>query len=88
MSKLGYPITRVIREKRRKQAEERQVIYDAKSLQQKLEALPVGGSKKQRARLEAAIAEQSKPVQVEQVKQELEVEQQNKSSIKKIKKSK
>ena len=55
MSTRGFPVTQQRRAERRKQAEARQAEYDKLSLQQKLDKLPVGGAKKQRARLEAAM---------------------------------
>jgi hypothetical protein len=60
MSHRGFPITQQRREERRKQANARNEEYNKLSLQQKLDGLPVGGAKKQRAKLEAAL---NKPVQ-------------------------
>lgn len=52
MSQRGYPVTRQMRESRRKQAEERQIEYASLTLNQKIERLPPEpGAKKQRARL-------------------------------------
>jgi hypothetical protein len=55
-------VTRSIRDSRRADAEKRQALYDKKTLQEKLDGLPKGGAKKQRAKLEAALlAKQAKP---------------------------
>jgi len=60
MSQRGYPVTRQVRESRRKQAEERQAEYSSLTLQQKIERLPPEpGAKKQRARLLAQQANKS-----------------------------
>lgn len=40
MSSRGYPVTREIRARLRKEAEERQAEYDKLSLQEKLDRLP------------------------------------------------
>lgn len=56
MSKRGFPITRHMREVRRKEAQERQAEYDKLTLEQKLARLPADGCKKQRARLLAQLA--------------------------------
>lgn len=57
----GYPRTQQIRQERRARAEKQQQEYNEKypTLQAKLAALPEGGAKKQRARLEALIAKQA-----------------------------
>lgn len=52
----GFPITFEMRAERRKRAEARQAEYDKLSLQQKLDKVPAGGGKKERAKLEAKIA--------------------------------
>lgn len=52
MSSRGYPITRQIRETRKKLADERQAEYDKLSLKEKLERLPPEpAAERQRARL-------------------------------------
>lgn len=48
--------TRSVRAGRRVSAEARQAVYDKLTLQQKLDSLPKDGAKKQRAKLEAALA--------------------------------
>lgn len=54
--------TRLVRQARREAAEARQAVYDKMTLQQKLDSLPKEGAKKQRAKLEAALAaKQIKP---------------------------
>jgi hypothetical protein len=64
MSSRGFNITVARRLERRKQAEARNEEYNKMSLQQKLDALPASGSKKQRARLEAAVNKSNQvPVQ-------------------------
>ena len=55
MAKRGFPITKAMREERRKKAEARQAEYDKLTLEQKLAKLPETGAKKQRAKLEAAL---------------------------------
>lgn len=68
MSNRGFTLTAGRRAERRKQAEERQKLYDALTLQQKLDKLPFNGAKKQRARFEAtAKAQQIKAEQAKQV---------------------
>lgn len=57
-------VTRSIRDLRRADAEKRQEAYDKLTLQQKLDALPKNGAKKQRAKLEALLAKQNKPQEV------------------------
>lgn len=58
--------TRSVRAGRRASAEARQAAYDKLTLQQKLDALPKDGAKKQRAKLEAALAKsKAKPQAVE-----------------------
>jgi hypothetical protein len=61
----GYPRTQQIRVERRARAEKDQHEYNQKypTLQAKLDALPPTGSKKQRARLEAAIEAEKKKVE-------------------------
>jgi hypothetical protein len=76
MSTRGFKITKAHRELRRKQAEERFAAYDQLSLQEKLERLPADGAKKQRARLEAAIAKTSQHKQVSTLAKEA-IEQNN-----------
>ena len=76
MSHRGFKITKAHRELRRKQAEERFAVYSQLSLQEKLERLPADGAKKQRARLEAALAKASQPKQVSAPAKEV-VEQNN-----------
>ena len=66
MSHRGYTNTREIRAFRRKNAEARQAEYDKLTLQQKLDRLPANGAKRQRARLEAAIASQNKKAEPSQ----------------------
>lgn len=61
MSSRGLPITQQRREERRKQANARNEEYNKLSLQQKLDRLPVGGAKKQRAKLEAALNKSVQP---------------------------
>lgn len=52
MSKMGLPKTRYIRERLRKEAEERQAEYDKLSVQEKLDRLPPEPAcKRQRDRL-------------------------------------
>ncbi len=58
MSHRGFPITKTIRERRRKEGQARQAEYNKLTIQQKLDRLPVGEAKKQRARLEAALEAQ------------------------------
>lgn len=56
MSSRGYPVTKQVREFRRKEAEKRQAEYDKLSLQQKLDRLPPPPqAAKQRAKLEALL---------------------------------
>ena len=50
-SKNMKPITKQIREIRRRNAEIRQQEYDKLTVQEKLDRLPIGGANKQRARL-------------------------------------
>ena len=76
MSHRGFKVTKAHRELRRKQAEERFAVYSQLSLQEKLERLPADGAKKQRARLEAALAKASQPKQVSAPAREV-VEQNN-----------
>ena len=76
MSHRGFKVTKAHRELRRKQAEERFAVYSQLSLQEKLERLPADGAKKQRARLEAALAKASQPKQVSAPAKEV-VEQNN-----------
>lgn len=53
MSHRGMPKTRVIRERLRKEAQQRQEEYDTLSLEQKLDKLPPApAAAKQRAKLE------------------------------------
>ena len=62
MSSCRLPITKAIRERRRKQAELRQAAYDTLSTQQKIDRLPPEPfSKKERAKLLARLAEESNP---------------------------
>lgn len=62
MSRMGLPKTKQIRERLRKEAEERQAEYDKLSLQQKLERLPAApAAARQRARL---LASKAKPAPV------------------------
>jgi hypothetical protein len=65
----GYPRTQQIRAERRARAEKDQNEYNQKypTLQAKLDALPPTGSKKQRARLEAAIEAEKKKVEAVKV---------------------
>lgn len=57
MSTRGMPVTRQMKESRRKQAAERQAAYDALTIEQKLAKLPPApGAKRQRAKLEAALS--------------------------------
>jgi hypothetical protein len=57
MASRGFPITKAMREERRKRAEEMVAEYHKKypTLQARLDALPPTGANKQRARLQAAI---------------------------------
>lgn len=55
----GFPITFEMRGERRKRAEARQAEYDKLSLQEKLDKIPAGGGKKERAKLEALLHKQS-----------------------------
>jgi len=50
----GFPITQAMRLERRKRAEERNAEYNKKypTLQAKLDALPINGANRQRARLQ------------------------------------
>ena len=48
----GFPVTAMMRAERRKSAEARQALYDALTLQQKLDKVPANGGKKVRAKLE------------------------------------
>jgi hypothetical protein len=73
MSTRGFCITKARRAERRKQADARNEEYNKKSLQSKLEGLPIGGAKKQRARLEVAVAKQ----QIKQVPASKEAVTQN-----------
>lgn len=59
--KHGYPRTQQIRAERRKRAEEDLKEYNEKypTVQAKLNALPIGGAKKQRARLEALLSKEA-----------------------------
>jgi hypothetical protein len=78
MSHRGFKITTQRREERRKAAEERQKLYDALTLQQKLEKLPFNGAKRQRARFEAtAKAQQIKAEQAQQASALKEAAKQN-----------
>jgi hypothetical protein len=62
MSSRCLPITKAIRERRRKEAELRQAAYDTLSTQQKIDRLPPEPySQKQRAKLLARLAEESNP---------------------------
>jgi len=57
MSHRGQPVTKVIKERRRKAAEAMKAEYDALSLEEKIAKLPPPpGAAKQRARLEALLA--------------------------------
>ena len=58
----------------------RQVEYNKLTLQEKLDRLPIGGAKKQRARLEALVAKQLVAKQATEAK--ATAEKQNKSSRK------
>jgi hypothetical protein len=60
MSSCRLPITKAIREHRRKEAEQRQAAYDVLSTQQKIDRLPAEPyAKKQRAKLLVRLAEES-----------------------------
>jgi len=62
MSSRGLPVTKQIRELRRKFAEERQAEYDKLSIKEKLERLPPEpGAKKQRAKLLAQLNKPNSP---------------------------
>jgi hypothetical protein len=62
MSSRCLPITKAIRERRRKEAELRQAAYDTLSTQQKIDRLPPEPfSQKQRTKLLARLAEESNP---------------------------
>lgn len=62
MSHRGLPVTKQIKEARRKRAEEMQKEYDALTLEQKLAKLPPApGAAKQRARLLALLEKQKAP---------------------------
>jgi len=74
MSHRGFTLTASRRAERRKQAEERQKLYDALTLQQKLDKLPFNGAKRQRARFEA---KQIKAAQAQQVAASKEAAKQN-----------
>lgn len=80
--KHGYPRTAQIRAERRARAEADHKEYNEKypTVQSKLDALPMGGAKKQRARLEAQLQKQLVVQQATAAKKE--VEQQKKSSKK------
>ena len=61
--------SRVRKEVLRKECEERKEAHDKLSLQEKIDRLPEGGAKKERARLEALLAKdqgESKKAQYEQ----------------------
>lgn len=66
MSHRGMPKTKPIRQRLRKEAEERQAEYDQLTLEQKLAKLPATGAVKQRARLE--IQKNNPAVQTEEKK--------------------
>ena len=53
----GFTRTKAIMAERRKAAEERNEDYNLLTLEEKLASLPVGGAKKQRARLEKQLAD-------------------------------
>ena len=57
MSRRGLPITKQMKEERRKRAEKAKEEYDKLSLQEKLDRLPPDGAQKQRARLLKQIEE-------------------------------
>lgn len=62
MSHRGMPITRAVRETRRKLALQRQAEYDKLTLDQKIERLPgVPHAQRQRTRLLAMKEAQNKP---------------------------
>ena len=64
MSRMGLPKTKQIRERLRKEAEERQAEYDKLSLHEKLERLPAApAAARQRARL---LASKAKPASKEE----------------------
>lgn len=77
MSHRGIKITAQRREERRKQAEERQKLYDALTLQQKLDKLPFDGAKRQRARFEAQQIKAAKQAQSSQQAQQATKETKN-----------
>ena len=54
----GFTKTKAIKEERRKQAELANAEYNKLTTAEKLARLPVGGAKKQRARLEAKLAQE------------------------------
>jgi hypothetical protein len=59
VSHRGFKITAQRREERRKAAEERQKLYDALTLQQKLDKLPFNGAKRQKEKLLSLMAKQN-----------------------------
>ncbi len=86
----GYPITKQMRVERRKRAEALQEEYHKKypTIQAKLDALPVAGANKQRAKLEALLkAEQDKADSLKKVT-EVKAEKLEKLKVKKEKANK
>lgn len=80
MSHRGMPKTRVIRERLKKEAEQRQEEYNALTLEQKLAKLPASpAAARQRAKLEAMLnspqsseVKEAKPTRKKKAKQEEE----------------
>lgn len=54
--------SRIRKEVLREEAEARQAAHDKLSIQEKLDRLPKGGAKRERARLEALLAKSQTPV--------------------------
>lgn len=67
---MSKTITKAIRAERRAFAEKLHDEYNKLTLQQKLDRLPVGGAKKQRARLEAQLQKQQEKAQAKTEKQD------------------
>jgi len=58
----GFTKTKAIKEERRKQAELNNAEYNKLTTQQKIDRLPIGGAKKQRAKLEAKLVQEKRAV--------------------------
>lgn len=86
MASRGMPVTRQIKDERRKQAEARQAEYDKLTLQQKIERLPANGAAKQRAKLTALLDKQNKKTPEAEVSEKIEAAERVIKQVKKNKK--